>query len=157
MSFDQIYDKYIKQALYNRNSIFYIVAAIHIIWGMILLANNTSPEPVPAPLNSLNAVIKSVDTLAWMLITISIGTMVIIHCRFKCILMKPFLLLPQQLLVTWSAFGAIICMATGTFPDGTTHSYEYVIIAQFPIVSIAIFHMISLIYNFVAIPFRRFE
>ena len=51
--------------------------------------------------------------------------------------------LPQQLVLLVSAFGALTAMATGTFADGALRPVSFIVADQSPIVLVTIFHILS--------------
>jgi hypothetical protein len=54
-------------------------------------------------------------------------------------------LLPQQMLLTASALGAVEAIARGRYPDGTVRAWQYIAAAQMPIIVLAVTQTLALL------------
>jgi len=61
--------------------------------------------------------------------------------------------IPQQLILMASAFGALVCIAKSQFADGVIRPWTFILVDQSAIVLLAILHTAALVEHYVGLPF----
>ena len=125
--------------------IFLYAILLHTIWGIVLLIS-ADPLHVTA--------ISGIVTLGFVSAP-SAGVLflfVAFLAYIGIVAPKPagfFFLLPQQLVLTCAAFGALESIIAGSFADGVIRSTPFLMADQSPAVLIALLHTLAVWMNFV--------
>ena len=152
---EKVYDGFIRQCLFNRYLIFYVVAALHFIWGVSFFLVH-QPIRIP-PLIHIWDDVKSPSAVAWLFITISLLSFSVITRRFSNPFIKPIFLLPQQALLIWSALSIISCGIDECikYPNSLNLGGGMIFIDQLPLLLVTVCHSAALLYNFIFVPFSE--
>lgn len=128
----------------RNNWVFLYGILLHLVWGLTLL-QSVDPLNVTAISTIVSLGITSAPMAGYFYLFVA---MMAILGLFGP---KPagfFFLLPQQVVLICSAFGAIQAMVTGVFADGVVRSTTFLIADQSPAVIAAIVHSLAVWSNF---------
>ncbi len=112
---------------------------LHWIWGTLLLM---SPTPLWVTGIATIPSLGFVDASTVGAFYLAIAFMALMGLAAPKYVGTIFLL-PQQIVLVLSAYGAIHAMHTGAFADGVIRSTPFIIADQLPAVLLAVFHIIS--------------
>lgn len=117
-----------------------VVLAIvqHLVWAtMLLLSPDTFGVTSIRGLNDLlGSTHVAVVVLLFVVAYLAIWSFLVAPRSLS----RVVLMLPQQFVLYVSAGGAVVCMATGTFSDGTVRSIPFLIMDQLPALLFALGH-----------------
>lgn len=125
--------------------IMWYAIVLHWIWGVILLISRT-----PLNITAINPMIHlhlvSPEGAGAFYLAVSFLAFIGLFAAPRAVSL--LLLLPQQLALIVSAYGAIVSMALGTFADGTIRDRAFLIADQSPVVIICLMHIGAVYTNY---------
>lgn len=125
-----------RQARWNRMLIFHLVSTIHLFWAYCIFNHYGSQINLDIFLGIVG-VLKSYNLVAALYFCSALLGYFATMRSFKQRLMRPFLLIPQQFLLTWPALQAL----NGMFNGNVDHV---------SLIVVAAYHSVALYYNFIS-------
>lgn len=134
-----------------RNSwIIWYAICLHWLWGVLLLSSPT-PLEITAIAASAHLGLASASHLGILYLTVAFLALLGLAAPRG---INVIMLIPQQIILVISAFGAIRAMALGTFADGVLRPVPFLIADQAPAVLAAFFHILA-VYTSYLFPVER--
>lgn len=121
--------------------IFFVATFIHFIWGLIVFRSIEALYTTPTFV--LGLIINNHTILGLVLMLISICS-IIGYLQKTSNIKHIILLVPQQVTLCISAFGALYMVMSGHYADGVPRSTDFMLVDQLPIISIALCHFLAL-------------
>jgi len=117
---------------------------LHWVWGIMLLSSN-SPLNITA-IHAMTQMHMSSAPVVGILYLLSALLAVVALAAPRIV--GAILLIPQQLLLTVSAIGALMAMFSGSFADGVIRPIPFLVADQAPAVVAAVCHFLSVYANY---------
>lgn len=127
---------------------------MHISWGTVLLFDD-SPLNITA-ISTISRTFGSRFVIGPLLILIGVCAAISAWRAKTPNMIDLLLILPQQFILVESSFGAILCIARGSFADGVVRDRAFLFTDQIPMVIAASLHTAALLNFFARNIVRRF-
>ena len=125
-----------RQARWNRMLIFHLVSTIHLFWAYCIYNHLGSQVNLDIFL-SIISIAKSYNLVAFLyFVSALIGYFAVMR-PFKNRFTRPFLLIPQQFLLTWPTLAAVAGILHGN-------------VDHVSLVVVTAYHSVALYYNFIS-------
>lgn len=137
--------------------ILWFAVATHFLWGTLILLYGESVTWITAIHHTLT-ICPHIPTLGVLYILIATGATLSILGKLPG---GPFIdllgILPQQLVLVYSAIGALEAMVLSTFADGVIRPREFIVADQAPAIFLAAFHTAAIVEAFIRKGNRRWK
>lgn len=120
--------------------IFFVATFIHFIWGLIIFRSIEALYTTPT--YALGLIFKDHTLLGLILMAVSVCA-TIGYLQKTNNIKHIIFLIPQQITLSISAFGALYMVISGHYADGVTRSIDFILVDQLPIISIALCHFLA--------------
>lgn len=121
--------------------IIWYTACIHWIWGILLLSSS-APLTVTAIYTMTQLGLVQAPHLGILYLMVSFAATIGLATPHD---VRPYFLMPQQLALGISSYGALRAMWLGAFADGVLRPSEFLVADQIYMVLLMLFHMIAVI------------
>ena len=117
----------------------------HVGWGLLLLWDKRA-SGVTAIASMSDRLGVTASAVAFLIVgVLAFVALFLERQRWRGIFLAPALLIPQQIVLMFSAAGAVHAMISSSFADGVVRPRAFLIADQYPAVIVMLFHTLAIV------------